>query len=342
MKALELFCGIGGFAAAAAGSNIRVAAAIDQSLVALDVYRLNFPGHPVSSINIKGATPEALAACRADFWWMSPPCQPYSIRGRQKDLDDPRAAAFLQILKIFAALPEEDLPTYLGLENVPGFAASEARARLIGLLAQKGYQTREILLCPTQLGTPMRRPRYYLAASRQGLNSDLPCAPRPMAPLSDYLDGNLSINAPADLRLPAEVLEKFGPGLPILDAGDAAGCATCFTSAYGRSYMHSGSYLRCGETVRFFSPVEIACLLHLPFGFRFAEGMSLQKQWQLLGNSLSVTAVRAVLQVFPGLLSRQRKDRFLSGRNPADPGWGRPEKGRMPLTPAFPFPYSHE
>jgi len=36
-RALELFCGIGGFAAAAAGTSIRVAGAIDQRPAALEV-----------------------------------------------------------------------------------------------------------------------------------------------------------------------------------------------------------------------------------------------------------------------------------------------------------------
>jgi len=302
IKALELFCGIGGFAAAAAGSNIRVAGAFDQSLVALNVYRLNFPGHPVSSINLKGAIPETLAACRADFWWMSPPCQPYSIRGRQKDLADPRAASFTRILKILSALPEEDLPTDLGLENVPGFGRAEARARLIALLAKRKYQIQECLLCPTQLGIPLRRMRYYLAASRNALHPFPTLESRPMVPLQSFLDSNKGGGPSRKLLLPPEVVARFGAGLHILDGGDPGGCATCFTSGYGRSYMHAGSYLRSGEAVRRFSPMEIARLLHLPGGFRFAEGMSLQKQWQLLGNSLSVTAVRTVLQAFPGLL----------------------------------------
>jgi len=39
LKALELFCGIGGFAAAVAGTGTRVVGALDQSPLALEVYR---------------------------------------------------------------------------------------------------------------------------------------------------------------------------------------------------------------------------------------------------------------------------------------------------------------
>ena len=302
IKALELFCGIGGFAAAAAGSNIRVVGAIDQSLVALGVYQINFPSHRVRSINLQGVTGKLLTAHCADFWWMSPPCQPYSIRGKQKGLADPRAASFIRILKILSALPEEDLPFHLGFENVTGFADSEARSRLVDLLARKGYQIQECLLCPTQLEIPLRRPRYYLVASRNGLRPVPTFESRPMVPLQDFLDSDKSGGFSSELLLPTEVVARFGAGLHILDGSSPSGCATCFTSGYGRSYMHAGSYLRFGKAVRRFSPLEIARLLHLPSGFRFPEGMPLRKQWQLVGNSLSVAAVRALLKAFPGVL----------------------------------------
>jgi site-specific DNA-cytosine methylase len=308
IKALELFCGIGGFAAAAAGSNIRVAGAIDQSLIALGVYRLNFPGHRLCSINLKGATVKMLAAYGADFWWLSPPCQPYCIQGRKKDLDDPRAGSFIRILKILSALPVKDLPNDLALENVPGFGASAARAQLIDLLTQRGYEARERLLCPTQLGLPMRRLRYYLTASRQGINPVPLPGLRPMECLADFLDSGKNGEFPENLLLDEETVARFGSGLHILDAGDPAACAACFTSGYGRFRMHTGSYLRCGEGVRRLSPIEIARLLHLPDGFRFPEGMSLQKQWQLVGNSLSVPAVREVLKAFPGVQWPEKKD----------------------------------
>jgi site-specific DNA-cytosine methylase len=64
--------------------------------------------------------------------------------------------------------------------------------------------------------------------------------------------------------------------------------------------MHAGAYLSCGCGVRRFSPEEIARLLHFPPEFRFPEGMTLRRKWHLVGNSLSVVAVREVLKAFPG------------------------------------------
>lgn len=121
IKALELFCGIGGFAVAAAGTKLRMAGAIDQSPAALEVYRLNFPGHDAWQLNLENVTADELAVFGADFWWLSPPCQPYTVRGAGRDLEDPRALSFLRLTTILAGMPEEKLPRHLALENVGGF-----------------------------------------------------------------------------------------------------------------------------------------------------------------------------------------------------------------------------
>lgn len=298
LPALELFCGIGGFAAAIANSNIQIVDALDQSPAALDVYRLNFPKHAVCRTDLEKITAGKLAGYDADLWWLSPPCQPYSVRGRQRDLADPRAQSLARILAVFPAIPPERLPQYLALENVAGFACSQARQQLVELLSARHYEIRERLLCPTELGVPSRRPRYYLVAARQGLAPARPvvCRPRPLAGFLDpCFDDALSFG----LLVPEDAVSKFGQGLRILDPQDPAAYATCFTAGYGKSLMHAGSYLRCRDGVRRFAPREIAGLLGFPQGFRFTEPLSLRKRWQLLGNSLSVFAVREVLRDLP-------------------------------------------
>ena len=99
LAALELFCGIGGFAAAVSGTNVRIVGALDQSPTALAVYRLNFPEHDVRQVDLENISAAELVGFDADLWWLSPPCQPYSVRGRGRDLDDPRSRSLLAILK---------------------------------------------------------------------------------------------------------------------------------------------------------------------------------------------------------------------------------------------------
>ncbi len=301
IRALELFCGIGGFAAATAETNIRVAGAVDQSPAALDVYRLNFPGHDVWQLNLENVTAEELKIFGADFWWLSPPCQPYTVRGAGRDIEDPRALSFRRILDVMARIPEANLPRHMALENVEGFARSAMRRRLIDLLASRGFEFQECILCPTELGVPMRRPRYYLMASRVRLSPPVVIVDTPVRSLSDYLAGGKEKTIPDELHVGGDVLAKFGKGFRILDPKDPQAYTTCFTSGYGRSHMYAGSYLRCPGGVRRFAPEEIARFLHFPEEFRFPDRMTLRKKWHLVGNSLSVAAVRKVLEAFPDI-----------------------------------------
>jgi site-specific DNA-cytosine methylase len=203
-----------------------------------------------------------------------------------------------------ARMGDDSLPAHLALENVEGFSRSEMRRRLVDFLSGLGYRIQECLLCPTELGIPMRRPRYYFMASRGRLEPPTLVVDVPLQPLGDYLDGE---DIPGELLVAGDVVERFGKGFRILDPKDPQAYTTCFTSGYGRSLMHAGSYLRCAGGVRRFSPEEIARLLHFPDGFRFPDRMTLRKKWHLVGNSLSVAVVRKVLEAFPDVQSSKQQ-----------------------------------
>lgn len=300
VRAVEFYCGIGGFTAAVTGWNVDVVGAIDQSEAALAVYQLNFPERGARQFNIEQMTAGELAAFGADFWWLSPPCQPYSVRGRRGDLSDPRTRSLLRLLDEMAFLPADLLPRHLAMENVAGFHNSQAHARLLDLLAKRDYQCHEYLLCPTELGIPSRRPRYYLVASRTALHRVTTFSPLHQ-PLAAYLDSPLTAACPPELRVSDDILDRFGTGFRVLDATDPTAYTTCFTAGYGKSMMYAGAYLRYQDGVRRFSPEEIARLLHFPSGFRFPPEMPIRKRWHLIGNSLSVAAVREILRSFPDL-----------------------------------------
>lgn len=291
IRVLELYCGIGG-CAAAFGQAARTVAAVDQNRLALEVYRRNF-AHPTVAALFESIPEERLRRWDADLWWLSPPCQPYTRRGLRRGLDDPRAASFPVLLERLAAIR----PRYLALENVPGFARSEARDRLLATLEAAGYgAVRETVLCPTGFGVPSRRRRYYLVAGRDGL---LPLA-EPMAeprPLREYLDPEPD----PELFVAPEVAARYDGALDVVDGDDPDAVTSCFTAAYGRSWVRSGSYLRCGDGVRRFSPREILRLLGFPDGFALPSGLRRENAWRLVGNSLPLAPVCAVLATIPGL-----------------------------------------
>lgn len=283
LRVLELFCGIGG-CAAALGDDAEVVAAVDIDQAALAVYAHNF-AHPVENRTIESLPATVYRQWNADLWWLSPPCQPFTARGLRGDLADPRSAALLCVLEQLAEIG----PPYVALENVPGFVRSQAHAKLLHTLEAAGYQTAECVICPSQWGTANRRRRYYLVASRDGLRPwERPAVP-PL-PLSEVLQ-------PCDhnLDLPAADAARYRDALSIVDPLDPRAVASCFTAAYGRSLVRSGSYLATARGVRRFAPAEILRLLGFPAGYALPAGMSLRQGWRLAGNSLSIPAVRSVL-----------------------------------------------
>ena len=247
---LELFCGIGG-CAAALPEGVRVVGALDISEKALAVYRRNFPGHPARVKLIDGLSSADLAAFGADLWWLSPPCQPFTRRGLGRDADDPRASGLLHLIGLLRE-SEAVRPAALALENVPGFERSRCHALLREVLDRAGYRVRETLLCPTELGVPNRRRRFYLAAA---LDRD----PGPWGDggwhgqrLPDLVDRTLDAREspdppdgapPAELLLDPEIQRRYEDALHRVDPDDPEAVTACFTAAYGRSHVRSGSYL---------------------------------------------------------------------------------------------------
>lgn len=292
LRLVELYCGIGGAAAAlgAAGIPCEGVGAFDISEPAIATYRHNFPGHPAEVRLIESLPQDRLRALEADLFWLSPPCQPFTRRGLQKHLDDPRAATFLAALAHIA----HSRPPYVALENVVGFETSEARDRLLATLADAGYrEVRERLLCPSELGWPNRRPRYYLLAARGPLLP--PASPRRERRLADFLD---SVAEPG-LELAPDTAVRYAAALDRVAPADPAAIASCFTSAYGRSLVRSGSYIETAQGLRRCSPAEVLRLLGFPAGFAFPPNLSRSLAFRLAGNSLSLPAVQAVLASIP-------------------------------------------
>ncbi len=287
MRALELYCGIGGFAAAVRGSDIEVVGAVDASSHVVQTYNQNF--EPIArQRNILQMKVADFAAYEADLWWMSPPCAPYTRRGNELDLDDHRTVSYLRVVDAIAALR----PAEVAMENVEGFANSLARDRLHTALA--GYAISEWVLCPTTLGVPNKRPRFYLRARRgepEGLTRYEPAA----IELTDWR-AHLEPDVGDDYRVPDEIIAKYGRGFHVMEPPETY--TTCFTGGYGKSWNYTGSYLRLPDGgLRRFTPREVLNYLGFDASFAFGAELADRQRYKFAGNSLSIRAVQTVLSV---------------------------------------------
>jgi site-specific DNA-cytosine methylase len=287
---VEFFAGIGGFATAWPGC--RVELAIDINQLAASTYRRNH-SHPFLVTEIESLNSAYLNSYPADLWWLSPPCQPYTRRGRGRDLVDPRARSLVHLLTLIASCR----PPRLALENVLGFAESKAFACLLETLNECGYRVQTLELCPTQLGWPNRRPRFYVLASQSDLTPWRAITPTPVS-LGQLGIPLEVVPQDSDLWLRDDVYARFQPALDRVHACELQATTACFASSYGKALIRSGSYLHDSGRYRRFTPREVARLLGYPDQFKL-DLLSPRQAWKLLGNSLSIPAIRFILSHFP-------------------------------------------
>jgi site-specific DNA-cytosine methylase len=301
MKCLELFAGIGGFAAAF--PHLQIANAVDIDVHAASVYRSNF-AHPFHIAEIASLPIDWFAAQEADCWWMSPPCTPFTRRGNGAGLSDARSAALKRLIEVVCELT----PPMICLENVVGFESSDAFDLLRRRWTKSGYQIDWTHFCPTDLGWPNRRPRFYAVASQS--HREKICRRPPEfvhRRLSEYLDPTVPPNTGDEpgLWITEITARQYDRAIDKVDATDERAVAACFTAAYGRSMIKSGSYLQNDHGLRRFTPREVERLLGFNDSFRLPRELKSRKLWHLLGNSLSIPSLRAVFQdcfVLPTLL----------------------------------------
>jgi DNA (cytosine-5)-methyltransferase 1 len=286
IKALELFSGIGAFAEAARKRNIDVLAAFDQDPRANLTYALNHGLKPKAR-NLDTITASELPP--ADLWWMSPPCQPYSVRGNQKGLNDPRSRSFVNLMGHL----KEHKPRVFMLENVSGFMGSDAHDLANKTLLELGYECHVIEHSPTDFGVPMRRPRLYLVATAGGVTyKDADVTATSTIALEDFVNDSFT----DDLIVAQRDFERYAPSLHIVKPGDKDAYATCFTSGYWKSFKSSGTFIELEKgKIRRFSPDEIVSLMGFSANFTFPDQLTLQAKLQLAGNTVDVRSIEYML-----------------------------------------------
>lgn len=172
-RVLEFYSGIGGmrFSLQQSGIHAKVVEAFDINNIANEVYKHNF-GHSPYQGNIQSLTAAQLDKFRANAWLLSPPCQPYTRQGLQKDAEDARASSFMKILELISLTLFP--PTMLFVENVVGFESSITHTRMMEVLKKIGFITQEFILSPLQFSVPYSRPRYFCLAKKATLSFPRP------------------------------------------------------------------------------------------------------------------------------------------------------------------------
>jgi site-specific DNA-cytosine methylase len=293
MRILELFSGIGAVAVAAQDS-AEIAYAFDINQSAMQIYRANF-NSPSQVQEITSLSDSLLSGFDDCLWWMSPPCQPFTRRGLQKDTEDDRTKPLLRLVSAI----EKIRPIHVALENVIGFENSKTHDILVASLDRAGYSFSSTELSSSDFGLPNLRPRFFLAASR-ATQPKLELEPPTFSArktVADFLDSDVELSRwGKSLFVDPKQIVRYADAINVVRPD--SDFTRCFTSAYGRSIVRSGSYLETEHGFRRFSPTEQCRLLGFPRDFQFPSDMSALQLWKLIGNTVSIPCARHVLGSF--------------------------------------------
>ena len=166
LRAVDLFCGIGGLSYGLRCRGIEVAAGYDVDASCRYAYEANNDGAAFIESDIRDLSFRDLAPryCGADVSILvgCAPCQPFSAHTRRNKHrgDD------CSLLDEFSRIVAEGTPDVVSIENVPGLSKHEAFARFVRRLRQLEYRVAYGVLNCGNYGVPQRRKRLVLLASR--------------------------------------------------------------------------------------------------------------------------------------------------------------------------------
>ena len=196
MRAVDLFCGVGGLGRGLEGAGFETAGAFDNWPVAVETHGWNMARHAeaIDLSDVDGAV-RRIRPLRADLVAGGPPCQDFSSAGKRVEGD--RAT----LTEAFALIVAACAPAVVLMENVPRAQGSRAYQRAKAVLAKAGYSFHETVLDASLCGVPQRRRRFFMTAWRTG-------PPQAGERIQEFIERSLS-------RKRLSVADYMGDEIPI-------------------------------------------------------------------------------------------------------------------------------
>ena len=160
MKVGSLFAGIGGFDLGLERAGFEIAWQVEIDPYCQRVLAKHWPN--VQRYGDIRAIDWATVP-RVDLLCGGFPCQDLSFAGKRAGIDGERSGLWSEYVRAIRALR----PRYILVENVPGLLTNQYMGRVLGDLAQSGYDAEWDCLPASAFGSPQRRDRVWLVAHPQ-------------------------------------------------------------------------------------------------------------------------------------------------------------------------------
>tara|TARA_E500000318_G_C3547798_1_gene207511 strand:+ start:546 stop:1526 length:981 start_codon:yes stop_codon:yes gene_type:complete len=192
LKFIDLFCGIGGFRVAfeeaCEESEIQAECVFSSDIdkYAQESYEANFGEKPAGDITRIGEKdiPDH------DILFAGFPCQPFSIIGQMKGLNDTRGTLFFDIARIL----KEKEPKAFILENVKqlvGHDKGKTLKVIVKSLQELGYHVQYSVLNALDFGLPQKRERVVIVGHKEPILFTFPCPEKPYKSLTEILESRV-------------------------------------------------------------------------------------------------------------------------------------------------------
>ena len=315
---VDIFAGAGGLSSGLHMAGWDVVAAVENDRWCVETHRANFPSTWVIDGDVRNVDFTQFSG--VDLIAGGPPCQPFSVAGKQLACDDPR-----DMIPQFIRAIQEARPKAFLMENVAGLYSNRHRHILISArerLQSLGYSVDATPLDAAMYGVPQRRERVFLVGVPKGKRfrfpqrSHGPRAADPYATVSQALAA-----APADEPNRAKVTFAKSPilrpspyaGMLVNGAGrpmnlfapsptipaSAGGNRTHIVDEDGvlldyHRYLLGGGEPRTGEVegVRRLTLRESAAIQSFPPDYIFCGPRS--RQYSQVGNAVPPLLAKAV------------------------------------------------
>lgn len=326
LKAIDLFCGIGGFRLALDRCNVSTVFSSDIDKYARETYRANFGDTPSGDIT----RVETNEIPDFDILTAGFPCQPFSYAGKNEGFKDKtRGTLFFKILDIL----ESKKPQMFLLENVKGLKSHDkgkTMRTILSSLKDLGYDTHWKILSSLDFGVPQKRERWYCVGFNKKTFFEFPKGFNNETTLRDIVDENTQnerlrlsdfelkrIKRHLNTAKNGERIEhdnsKYAPhtkkgrygvfsyqkpdGSLRFHVGDKAKTQIqeafyCCLDTYSPTII-AGRVPKLWDIERRLSVLEAKRLQGFPDNFKFP--VSDNQAYRQLGNSVTVTVVEAIL-----------------------------------------------
>lgn len=295
LKFIDLFCGIGGFRVAfeeaCEENNIESECVFSSDIdkYAQDSYEANFgerPSGDITQIDEKSIPDH-------DILFGGFPCQPFSIIGQMKGLNDTRGTLFFDIARIL----KEKQPKAFILENVKqlvGHDGGKTLKVIIQSLKDLGYHVQYSVLNALDFGLPQKRERVVIIGHREPIMFTFPNPEKPYKALTDILEKKVDAKFYASEHIRNKRIEKHKSSYyPSIWHENKSGniCSYPYSCALRAGASHN--YLLVNGERRL-TPREMFRLQGFPDWYKIVVSDAQAKKQA--GNAVPVNMIKAVAQ----------------------------------------------